>query len=269
MTLDSLEFECEWLFVEAEWILSLIDCDDTFCNWLCKGLTTCIFCSLFNDMLLLWWLPLTLMTSKPSSFLNSTCFVVPLIAAIGLGMLVMGWIIAFGCSCGGAEQGFMSVLISTLRTIGGGGCFGGKTGCWNFIDGPFCSFEIFSSSTDFAFSFFSSFEPEGLRSGGGNEASFFDPSSFDGFDALAVSFLLLEGAGRFKSLFKLRLESLRADENPLLELVRFDVWDLERSLSLLNNFSLSSIECFVVPFCCGCCCCAACAISLLEIAPLL
>lgn len=209
------------------------------------------------------------MTSKPSSFLNSTCFVVPLIAAIGLGMLVMGWIIAFGCSWGGAKHGFMSVLISTLRTIGGI-CFGGRIGGWNFMDGAFCSFEIFSSSTDLAFSFFSNLEPEGLSTGGGKEASFFDPSSFDGFDALALSaFLFLDGAGRFKSLFKLRLESLRADENPLEELVRFEVWDLERSLSLLNNFSLSSIECFVVPFCCGCCCCEACAISLLEITPLL
>lgn len=52
----------------------------------------------------------------------------------------------------------------------------------------------------------------------------------------------------FGSLFKLKLESLRADEKPLLELVRFD--DLERSLSLLKSFNLSSIECFAG----GCCC---------------
>lgn len=52
------------------------------------------------------------------------------------------------------------------------------------------------------------------------------------------------------SLFKLKLESLRslrADENPLLELVRFDIcaFDERSDFSLLNNFNLSSIECLV------------------------
>lgn len=202
------------------------------------------------------------MTSKLSSFLKSTCFVVPLIAAIGFGMLVMGCIIAFGWSGGGAELGFVSVRISIFRMTGGG--------CWNFIGGPFWSFKAFSISTDFAFSFLSGFDPDALITGGSSDDSFFDPSSLEGFDDLAVSVFLLfeDGVWRFESLFRLRLESLRAEEKPLLELVRFEVWDLERSLSLLNSFSLSSMECFVVPFCCGCCC-AACAISLLEIAPLL
>lgn len=59
------------------------------------------------------------------------------------------------------------------------------------------------------------------------------------------------------SLFKLRLESLRslrAEENPLLELVRFDIcaFDDRSDFSLLNIFNLSSIECLVdvtaVPF---------------------
>lgn len=59
------------------------------------------------------------------------------------------------------------------------------------------------------------------------------------------------------SLFKLKLESLRslrADEIPLLELVRFDIcaFDERSDFSLLNNFNLSNIECLVgvagVPF---------------------
>jgi hypothetical protein len=71
------------------------------------------------------------------------------------------------------------------------------------------------------------------------------------FVPLTISFFLLLFDGNamaevFGSLFKLKLESLRADENPLEELVRFD--DFERSLSLLKSFNLSSIECFA-----GCC----------------
>lgn len=44
------------------------------------------------------------------------------------------------------------------------------------------------------------------------------------------------------------LRSLRAEENPLLELVRLEVWVLVddlSDLSFLNSFSLSSIECLV------------------------
>lgn len=288
MTLDSLE--CEWLFVEAEWTLSVIDWDDAFVpfwlsNWLCNGLmlsgfTITVFGSLLppKDMLLLWWLPFALMTSKLSSFLKSICFVVPFIAAIGLGMLVTGCIIAFGWSCGGTDPDFVSVLISTFRTICCC-CFVLRSFCWlttcgcrNFT--PFCNFkepEGFSTltSTVFTLSFLSGFDVDALMTGGGRHETslaFFELNNFEAFDkafafAAASFFLHFDGAGRLESLFKLRLESLRHDEKPLLELVRFDVWDFERSLSLLKSFSLSSIECFVVPFCC---CCAGCAISIAD-----
>jgi hypothetical protein len=76
--------------------------------------------------------------------------------------------------------------------------------------------------------------------------------SFDFFDML----LLLDDeceVGMFEdSLFSERLESLRslrADEKPLLELVRFDNCDLGHSLFVdlsfpENIFSLPSIDCF-------------------------
>lgn len=73
------------------------------------------------------------------------------------------------------------------------------------------------------------------------------------FLLLTLPLFAVEGDGIFESLLRLKLESLRAEEKPLLELVRFDKCVLLRSLSLLNNLSLSSIECLVVPFCCGCC----------------
>lgn len=45
----------------------------------------------------------------------------------------------------------------------------------------------------------------------------------------------------------LSLRSLRADEKPLLELVRFDIcaFDERSDFSLLNNFNLSSMDCLV------------------------
>lgn len=113
------------------------------------------------------------------------------------------------------------------------------------------------TSTVLTLSFFSTFEADALITGGGRHevASLlgFDDKSFNAFDEpfeleVVSLFLLLDGAGKLESLFRLRLESLRADEKPLLELVLFD--DFERSLSL-KSLSLSSIECFVVPLDCG------------------
>lgn len=109
------------------------------------------------------------------------------------------------------------------------------------------------------FSFFSSFSlPVALVADDFCEL----PKSFDCFDCLPEGSLLrlavTETAGglicdRWPS-FRLRLESLRslrADEKPLLELVRFETCDLLDELwllgvlSLLKSFSLSSIECLV------------------------
>lgn len=132
----------------------------------------------------------------------------------------------------------MSVLISILRTTC---CFVFKSlcrfttcGCWNFT--PFCIFiepEGFSTftSTVFTLSFLSGLDVDALITGGGSpeiSLTFFDDNSFEALDAALAAqarsfFLLLDGVGRLESLFKLRLESLRQEEKPLLELVRFDV----------------------------------------------
>lgn len=71
------------------------------------------------------------------------------------------------------------------------------------------------------------------------------------FELFTSDFLMLPvlAGGGWPS-FKLRLESLlslRADENPLLELVRFDICVLEErsDFSLLNNFNLSNMECLM------------------------
>lgn len=89
-----------------------------------------------------------------------------------------------------------------------------------------------------------------------------DDNSFDfAFDVSVAFFKFVDGGAwalttgipddfAFGSLFKLKLESLRslrADENPLLELVRFDICVLDdrSDFSPLNNFNLSSMECFV------------------------
>lgn len=208
--------------------------------------------------------------------------VVPLIAAIGFGMFVVttDGILDNCCCCGVAVE-----LVCAL-TVGGGICellalLSGRF-CSvkdlrlddiNFnllsflLDDDFCAFgtAILLSliSADWRaglLSFFSDF----FVSVSLLELFDDDNSNFDlVFDAnVSDDFLLvsLVGGGGWLtgipdvfvvwSLFKLKLESLRslrADEKPLLELVRFDicVFDERSDFSLLNNFNLSNIECLV------------------------
>lgn len=180
----------------------------------------------------------------------SAGFVVPLMAAIGFGMLVFVgtfdvWMatVAFGPAAGIGPD-FTTVVIFDLASA---------------VLFMWCGLDVFLSySISVLRSFLSSFLP-------------FNASRLPHFGAIATNFcfdLATEISGFFKWLpgagiddardvdwlptlsFKLKLESLcslRADEMPLLELVCFDMWIFDdRSIfSLLKNFNLSSIECFI------------------------
>lgn len=268
----------ELTWVDFEWMLSFISdrfcwlsgCCCCWCRWWCIGLiwlaksllqfgVIALPRSWLFDMI--WFALDMLATSLTSTFCTGFCgadagFVVPLMAAIGFGMLVLvGTLVtctatvAFG-PLAGVEPDFVMGVIFNLHSA--------VLFEWCVLDARL-SFNI-----SVLLSFFSNFLP-------------FNASRLPLFGAIASNFCLdlVDGiSGFFKWFpgagideardvdwppnpsFKLKLESLcslRADEMPLLELVCFDmcIFDDRSFFSLLKNFNLSNIECFIgnaVPF---------------------
>lgn len=227
---------------------------------------------------------------------TSVGFVVPLMAAIGLGMLVI---------CVGTLATVALGLTTGIEPIFVADVIGADDDeeIFNLLSAPlppvfvWCNFDDFLS-VSVVLSFFSTFlafNVSRLPLFGVIANNF----CFALADAISGFFKWFPGAGNDDARdvdcglptlsFKLKLESLcslRADDMPLLELVVcFDMCILdERSIfSLLKNFNLSNIECFIVgeavPFssmaslacitcwlavvgilhlaivCCCCCCC--------------
>lgn len=192
----------------------------------------------------------TFFTSNCSS--DDECLVVPLIAAIGFGMFVPTDANCCGFGCCNCDAKLVFV-VSGLR----------PTGTCNLACGILCIFVGGELSAPIPlFSVLSFLSPFAAFLAG---AGTFDEAFVDA-EALAVSdfferlFVLdvdvVCDDGMLESLFKLMLESLRslrAEEKPLLELVRFDSCVFGISvLSLPKSFSLPSIDC-LTGVCCCCC----------------
>lgn len=275
----------ELTWVDFEWTLSFIS--ERFCWLSCCGCCCCWwwwlcigFVWLTNSLLLFlaavallrsWlfdmiWFALDMQVTSLTSttFCTDLCgamvgvFVVPLMAAIGFGMLVIvgafvTWMatVAFGFRLAAVvEPVFATDDIFNLLSA--------AVFVWCVLDVRLS----FNASVLLSFlSNFFAFNASRLPLFGAMASNF----CFDFGWGISTFFRWLAGAGSDDARdvdwtptpsFKLKLESLcslRADEMPLLELVCFDMCILdERSIfSLWKNFNLSIIECFIgnaVPF---------------------